>query len=1014
MEINQQRWKKRCIVLFLGSFLFLAGISAQTGSKIKVTGTITDETGETVISATIAEKGNPSNGTISNLDGEFMIEVPSNATLLVSYIGYNTQEVPVNGKTQHSIILKENVEMLEEVVVIGYGSVKKDDLTGSVIAIKAEEMNKGLTTSPQDMISGKIAGVSVISAGGQPGAGSTIRIRGGSSLTAKNDPLVVIDGIIMSNEAVGGLDNGLSTLNPADIETFTVLKDASATAIYGSRASNGVIIVTTKKGKTGKPKVSYNGNVSVSTARNQYDVLSGDEYRDLVNNLPTATDAMKEALSLYPGQSTDWQDEIYRTAISTDHNISVLGGIKNMPYRASLGFTDENGILKTSNFQRFTGSVSLSPSLFDDHLKMNINAKGTKISNRFANKDAIGGAVFYDPTKPVYNDNTLYNGFFTWTNDGQPNGPKNSQGAINPVSILEMTHDKSDVKAFVGNAQFDYKLHFLPELRANVNVAYDYSNSDGKKTIAPNAPQEYGDDPDKSGSRYYYEETFKNVLFESYLQYAKDLKEIESRFDIMGGYSYQSYKQDKNNVKYYLSRDSNRFGEETSVIDPYKTDPRKYVLISFYGRLNYSMMDRYLLTFTLRNDGSSRFAKGNRWGLFPSVALAWRMNEESFLKDSDYLSNLKLRLGWGQTGQQDISDNWYPSRQSWAWGKGGAMYPFYDENGNVTWVNVIKPTAANPNLKWETTTTWNVGFDYGFLNNRINGTIDYYYRKTTDLLNAEVNVPAGTDFAELVVANIGSLTNKGLEFSINAVPVQTKDFSWDVGYNVAWNKSEITALTFDDAMAASPGKRFESTGGVGGKTIKIHSVGYAPGSFYVYEQIYDQNGKPIEGAYVDRNKDGMINDDDLYQYKKPEADVLMGFSSKFTYKNWDLGFNGRVSLGNYLYYATEATNGGLNVSDLFGNNNLTNRTPYSLKAGFSTRQRLSDYYVQNASFLKIDNITLGYSFSTRFMTGRVFGTVQNPIILTKYKGLDPEISNGLDKELYPRPLRFIMGVNLNF
>lgn len=1011
MKINQQGWKK-LFFLFTGLFILLTA-SAQSGGKIKVTGIVKDEIGEPIIGASISEKGEPTNGTISDIDGNFTLDVATNGILQVSYIGYNTQDVPVNGKVNHTIVLKEKTELLNEVVVIGYGSVRKEDLTGSVAAIKVDELNKGLSTSPQDLLGGKIAGVSVISGGGEPGSGSTIRIRGGSSLSAKNDPLIVVDGVILSNENVGGLSNGLSTINPSDIETFTVLKDASSTAIYGSRASNGVIIITTKKGKSGKLKINYTGNVSVSSPRNKFDVLSGNEYRDLVNGMPSATDAMKQALNMYPDTNTDWQDQIYRTAVSTDHNVSMFGAIKDMPFRASLGYTDENGILKTSNFQRYTGSVSFTPAFFDDHFKVNLNAKGSYIKNRFANKGAIGSAVFYDPTKPVYNDNTIYGGYYTWTNDGTPDGPKNSQGAINPVSMLYMTSDHSNVKTFVGNMQFDYKFHFLPELRANVNLAYDYSNSDGKLTVAPNAPAEYGEDKDKSGSRKYYNETFKNKLIDIYLQYAKEVTDISSRFDVMGGYSYQSYQQDKDRVKYYLSRDPEKFGEETSVIDPFFDDSRKYVLLSFYGRLNYSLMDKYLLTFTLRDDGSSRFAKKHRWGLFPSLAAAWRLNQESFLKDAEFLSDLKLKLGWGKTGQQDISDNWYPSQQSWSSGKGGAMYPFYDENGNVEWVNVVKPTAANPDLKWETTTTWNVGLDYGFLNNRINGTLDYYYRKTNDLLNAEVNVPAGTNFAELVVANIGSLTNKGLEFSVTAVPVQTKDFTWDVTYNVAWNKSRITSLTFNDAMAVSPGKRFESTGGNGAKTIKIHSVGYAPGSFYVYEQMYDETGKPIEGAYVDRNNDGVVNDNDLYQFKKPDADVLMGFSSKFTYKSWDLGFNGRVSLGNYMYNATESNNAGLNVSDLFGNNNLSNRTPYALENGFSTRQRLSDLYVQNASFLKIDNITLGYSFKTKWVNGRVYGTVQNPIIITKYRGLDPEISGGMDRELYPRPVRYMMGVNIN-
>lgn len=1020
MKVNCKDWRKH-LMLFMGLIAFSLSY-AQSDGKITVQGNVSESTGDPLIGVSIREKENPTNGTITDMDGNYTVNVSPNSTLEFFYIGMRSQEIKVERRTLISVVMQEDRQMLDEVVIIGYGSVKKDDLTGSVIAIKAEEMNKGLAVSPQDMLGGKIAGVSVVSGGGQPGSSSTIRIRGGSSLSAKNDPLIVVDGVIMSNESVEGLSNGLSTINPADIETFTVLKDASATAIYGSRASNGVILITTKKGLSGtgggKVRVSYNGNISINTPRNTMDVLSGDEYRAFVAGRPDVTDAMLTALNMYPNQSTDWQDVIYRTSVSTDHNVSVLGSIKDIsPYRVSVGYTNDNGILKTSNFERFTGNLSLTPSFFNDYLKVNLNAKGTYIQNRFANVDAVAGAVFFDPTKPVYNDNTKFGGYYTWTNDGTPDGTRNNQAAVNPLSLLEMTRDKSTVKAFVGNAQFDYKLHFFPDIRVNVNMAYDYSNSDGGKYIAPNAPSNYGEDPDMSGSDSHYENTYTNLLFESYAQYEKNLDAIQSNISVMGGHSYQSYKQDKDNVTYYLSRDPERFGQRTTESSPYWEDPKKYVLLSFYGRLNYSLMDRYLLTFTLRDDASSRFSKSNRWGLFPSLALGWRISEEAFMQDFDALHNLKLRLGWGVTGQQDISDNWYPSQQSWAWGQGGVGYPIYDESGNVTWVNVIKPTAANPNLKWEETTTWNAGLDYGFLGGRINGTIDFYYRKTDNLLNQEVNVPAGKDFAELIVANIGSLENKGLEFSINATPIETKDFSWEIGYNIAFQKSEITELTFNDAMATSPGKRFESTGGVGSKYVKIHSVGHAPGSYYVYEQIYGEDGKPIEGAYVDRNNDGKINDDDLYQYKKPEADVLMGFSSKFYYKNWDLGFNGRVSLGNYVYNAVAATNGGLDRSSIFGNNNLTNRTPDALETNFSTRQRLSDHYVQNASFLKIDNITLGYSFSNILgdkLQGRVFGTVQNPIVISKYKGLDPEISNGMDWNFYPRPLTFIMGVNINF
>ncbi|MDL2281955.1 SusC/RagA family TonB-linked outer membrane protein, partial [Parabacteroides sp. OttesenSCG-928-G06] len=842
-----------------------------------------------------------------------------------------------------------------------------------------------------------------------------IRIRGGSSLSASNDPLVVIDGVIMGSGGADGLSNPLSTVNPNDIETFTVLKDASATAIYGSRASNGVILITTKKGTTGKVHVNYSGNVSVSTKRKTIEVLSADEFRDMVTNHPEVTDGMLTALNLYPGTETNWQDEVLRTAVSTDHNVSVYGSFRDvMPYRVSVGYTNQNGILKTSNFERYTGSISLTPSFFDDHLRLNLNGKGVLINNQFADEGAIGGAVSFDPTKPVYNGNNKYKGFFTWTTDNTPEGTKAGSAGVNPVSLLELRDSHSKVKSFIGNAQFDYKVHFLPELRLNLNLAMDYSKSDGQTYVDPDAPASYSPDVNQTGSNYLYNSSRNNLLLDFYAQYAKELPAIDSRFDVMGGYSYQSYLSKSDNISYYLSREPGRYGENTEISSAFKEFESKYVLVSFFGRLNYSLKDRYLLTFTLRDDASSRFAKDNRWGLFPSVALGWRMIEESFLKDNDVLSDLKLRLGWGVTGQQEINQGDYPYTSFYRNGKGGAMFPFYDANGNVTWINVLAPTAANPDLKWEETTTYNVGLDYGFLNGRINGAIDVYKRKTKDLINAEVNVPAGTDFAEFVVSNIGSLENKGIEFSINAKPVVSKDWTWDIGFNVAYNDTEITELTYND-NSDSPGKRFESTGGDGGLRLKIHSVGYAPGSYYVYQQVYDDGGKPIEGLYVDRNGDGVISDKDLYRYKNPVADVLMGFNSKLTYKQFDFGFNGRISLGNYNYNGTDA-NAALGVNEIFGNNALSNKPRSVLKTNFQQRQRLSDYYIQNASFLKIDNITIGYNFNNLFglSNARVYGTVQNPITITKYEGLDPEVSGGNDRNVYPRPITFLLGVNINF
>lgn len=1001
---------KAFLLLFVGMCLSFHA-NAQ---NVSLQGNVKDATGEPVIGASILEKGT-TNGTVTDYDGNFTLSIAPTGVLQISYIGYRTQEIPYQGQRTLYVILQEDTEVLDEVVVIGYGTVRKDDATGSVTAIKIDEQNKGVIVSPQDALAGKIAGVAVTNSGGQPGAGSTVRIRGGSSLSASNDPLVVIDGVIMGSGSADGLSNPLSTVNPNDIETFTVLKDASATAIYGSRASNGVILITTKKGTSDRVRVNYSGNVSVSTKRNSIEVLSADEFRDVVTNHPNVTEGMLTALNLYPGVETNWQDEVLRTAVSTDHNISVYGSINNtMPYRASFGYTSQNGILKTSNFERYTGSISLTPSFFGDHLRLNLNGKGVYINNQFANVGAVGGAVSFDPTKPVYNDNTKYEGFFTWTTDNTPEGTKAASAGVNPVSLLELGDDHSTVKSFIGNAQFDYKVHFLPDLRLNLNLALDYSKSDGQNYIHPNAPSNYSPDDNQTGSNRLYNNTRNNQLLDFYAQYAKALPSIESRFDVMAGYSYQSYHNQSDNITYYLSREPGRFGENAEVSDEFKEFESKYVLVSFFGRLNYTWKDRYLLTFTLRDDASSRFAKDHRWGLFPSVALGWRVIEESFLKDNGVLSDLKLRLGWGITGQQEINQGDYPYISFYRSGKGGAMYPFYDESGNVKWINVLAPTAANPDLKWEETTTYNVGIDYGFLNGRINGAIDVYKRKTKDLINAEVNVPAGTDFAEYVVSNIGSLENKGIEFAINAKPVVSRDFTWDVGFNIAYNDTEITELTYND-NSDSPGRRFESTGGDGGLRLKIHSVGYAPGSYYVYQQVYDQGGKPIEGMYVDRNGDGVVSDKDLYRYKNPVADVLMGFNSKITYKNLDFGFNGRVSLGNYNYNGT-AANAALGVNEIFGNNALSNKPKSVLDTNFQQRQRLSDYYIQNASFLKIDNITVGYNFDNLFglASTRLYATVQNPIIITKYDGLDPEVDGGNDRDVYPRPITFLLGVNINF
>ncbi|MDF9831758.1 TonB-dependent receptor [Parabacteroides sp. PF5-6] len=994
---------------------FFVGMSLSFHAQAQnatVRGNVKDATGEPVIGASILEKGT-TNGTVTDYDGNFSLSLAPGGVLSISYIGYKTQEIPYQGQQNLIVILQEDSELLDEVVVIGYGTVRKDDATGSVTAIKPDKMNRGLTTNAQDMIGGKIAGVSVISEGGTPGGGSTIRIRGGSSLSASNDPLIVIDGLAMDNEGVKGLANPLSMVNPNDIETFTVLKDASATAIYGSRASNGVIIITTKKGTAGsKPRVTYDGNVSVSSVRNTLDVMDGDEFRAYVNKLYAGQD---DILSKLGTSNTDWQDEIYRTALSTDHNINVYGGLKNMPYRVSFGYTNQSGVVKTSKFERYTLSANLSPSFFDGYLKLNANAKYMHAKNRYADGGAIGAAASFDPTQSIYSSDEVhqkyFGGYWQWDIDGTAlNDPTwkrtaNALASFNPVATLEQRDDTSKANSFVGNIEADYKLHFFPDVRLHANLGGDFSKGKQTTTVSP-----YSASNNYFGSYGFEEVTKYNLSLNAYAQYLKDFN--WSNLDVIAGYEWQHFHRKGENAYYglYPSTNTEFPGEQYSPTSKiWKTES---YLVSFFGRVNYSILNKYLVTATLRYDGTSRFSDDNRWGLFPSMALGWKMKEEEFLKDIDVLSDLKLRLGYGITGQQNLNQGDYPYIPTYIRNEEGAYYQFGDEMQSL-----YRPDAYNKDLKWEETTTWNAGLDYGFLNGRITGSVDYYFRKTKDLINV-VDVPAGTNFKNRVISNIGSLENKGLEFSINAKPIVTNDFTWDIGYNITYNDNEITKLT-----VGSGDGYYVATGGISagtGNNAQAHMVGHAASSFYVYQQVYDKNGNPIENLFVDRNGDGIINSDDRYIYKKPTADVLMGFSSKFTYKQFDLSFTLRASFNNYVYNDVEADRANVGASGIWSTSGFfSNRPKSAIETGFNGvgNYYLSDYYVQNASFLRCDNVTLGYSFPTLFgapISGRAYLTGQNLFVITKYDGLDPEINGGIDNNVYPRPLVGLIGVTLNF
>mgnify|MGYP001086225106 CR=1 FL=1 len=1009
------------LTLIVGLFLSV-GVYAQ---NITVKGHVKDALGG-VIGANVVEKGNSSNGTITNADGNFTLSVSKGATLVISFIGYKTQEVAAAPSVV--VNMEDDSQLLDAVVVIGYGSVKKSDLSGSVVAIEAEELNRGAVTSPQELIQGKVPGLAITSGDGGPGAGSTIRIRSGASLNASNDPLIVIDGIPTSNDAAPGTSNALSTINPNDIETFTVLKDASATAIYGSRASNGVIIITTKKGSQGKVKVTYSSTYTVKDPYNRLDVMSGDEFRNaILGQYAEGTaegKAVRDILNQFPEQSTDWQDAIYQAGLSTDQNLAVAGKAGFLPFRVSFGYNNERGTLKTSKYERYTGAVNLSPKFFDNHLSVDVNVKGTINNNRFADSGAVGAAAYYDPTKPIYTDTEYgYNGYYNWTSIVEGAASPNTLASVNPLSLLYNVDNSGTTKRSLGNIQLDYKIHGFEDLRANLNLGYDVAKTTGDNYVVPGSFQAAKDGDFKNiGQGSSWSNLRRNHVLDFYLNYVKDIEAIRSHIDVMAGYSWQhfyynNFSQGKSNPIEKLAVDKEGWtyddNEGRYLRDDSTPAPYENYLVSFFGRLNYNLMDRYLLTATLRRDGSSRFSKNHRWGMFPSVALAWSLINENFMESTrGVLSNLKLRVGYGITGQQEIGDYMYLTKY------------VFSNNTNTQYLGsfLLKPDGYSPDLKWEETTTYNVGIDYGFLNNRINGSIEYYQKHTKDLLNT-VSAPAGTNFTNQITANVGTMKNEGLEFNINAVAIRTKNFSWELGYNVTWNKSEITKLTVNynpeyEGIAAA-----NAPFGTG-VVLSRHQVGATPYNFWLFQQVYDENGNAIQGALVDRNKDGQITDADRYfTNRSPLADCYMGLSSQFTYKNWDLGFNLRASIGNYAFNASNADNGTLNNFGNQGSLSNYNKAAIEYTNGFkltnAVEHKCSDMYLENASYMKMDNITFGYTFKKFFtdkISGRISASVQNVFTVTKYSGLDPEIPgvNGIDNNIWPRPRTYTLGLNLNF
>ncbi len=996
---------------FLRTLLILFCFASSAAFAQTINGTVLDETGQTMIGAAARIQGTTI-GMTTNLDGKFTIQAPKEGTNIVevSFIGYQKEVRSVNVKAGQTVDLKFNMvpsgNNLNEVVVIGYGSTEKKDLTGAVASVSSKDFLKGNINTPEQLISGKVAGVQITPNGGSPGSGSTIRIRGGSSLNASNDPLIVIDGVPLANDGIAGSPNPLSLINPNDIENMTILKDASATAIYGSRASNGVIIITTKKGKTDAFKVEVNSVNSVANVTRLVDVLSADEFRGIINS---TNDTNKT--KLMGTANTNWQELIYRTAISSDNLINFSGGIKKLPYRLSLGYLNQNGVLITDNMKRSTANFNLSPTFFKDHLKVEINQKATLSNSTFANQGAIGAAIGFDPTQEPRTNSDRFGGYFEWLNGKNPN----ALAGRNPLGLIEQRLDQSQVFRNIGNLQLDYKFHFLPELRANLNVGYDIARSNGTVTVTDSAASNYFSNA--KGQFAPYVQNRDNKLLEFYLNYKKDLKKIKSVIDVIGGYSYQDWYFSSPNIR-SLQANLDTIPGSLAPVFPFALSQN--TLVSFYGRLNYTFNGKYLFTGTLRNDGSSRFSKSARWGLFPSAAFAWRIIEEKPFKKMKHLSDLKLRLGYGVTGQQDVGVN-FNYLPIYSKSENTAQYQF----GNQFFYT-LRPSRYDEAFKWESTTTYNGGIDYGFFKGRVNGSVDVYYKKTEDLI-AEIDVPAGTNFNNRVLTNVGSVENKGIEFIINTVPIAKKDLEWTVGFNLTANRNKILALSRFSNDTAIGNLVGGIAGGVG-NTIQINTVGQQINTFYVYQQKYDENNRPIEvgdtsssgviyrdtDAYQDLNGDGKINSQDLYRHKNPAPRFFLGFNTQVSYKNWTFGLLARGSFGNYMY-SNVASNSGNRNALLPASPTLSNGSSDILNTEFRVPQYFSDYYVQKAWFVRVDNINIGYSFGRILKNKiglRVFATIQNAFLITKYKGVDPEIFNGIDNNLYPRPRVFSLGVNI--
>jgi len=985
----KESYMKRMLVSYMLLWTVIA-VHAQSGGII---GRVVDENNQPLVGASIqVQQLNRTART--DEEGRYSLTgiVDGTYVIAVSYLGYLTSEqrITVSGiPVTVNVMLQPDEQSLEEVVVIGYGTQRKGELTGSLTSVNAKDFQKGIITTPEQLISGKVAGVQITPNGGRPGAGSTIRIRAGASLNASNDPLIVVDGVPLSNTGIDGSPNALGLINPNDIESYTILKDANATAIYGSRASNGVILITTKKGASGRPTVNFSSQNSLATLGRRLEVLSADQLRQYVQ-----ANGSNAHIALLGSENVDWQDVIYREAFATDNNLSISGTSGFLPYRVSVGFLRQDGILKRDEMDRTSAAISLSPKFFDNHLRVDLNVKGSMQNSMFANQGAIFNSLQFDPTQPIHAENAFGN-YFEWKQGDNPHplAPRN------PLGLIDLRDDNAKVNRSFGNLQLDYAFHFLPELRANLNLGYDLSRGRGNVFVPAHAAQNFT----TQGTQSRYLTDISNQVAEFYLNYNKTFAgAVRSNLDVTAGYGYYDYKTTRNNYP-TLRADGSVLSTPN-----FPFDIPQNRLISYYGRAIYTLADKYILSGTLRTDGSSQFSPENRWGIFPSAGLTWRIKNEAFLADADGLSSLNLRLSYGKTGQQDgianygYLSNYYLSSNESQYQLGDAFYQTYS------------PIAYDQDIRWESTATYNAGLDYGFVGNRINGTIDVYYKKTEDLLSV-IPIPVGTNFSNLLLTNVGNMENTGVELNINAIPVQQENLAWDLNFNFTYNHNKVTNLT-----AVDDPNYFTEVGyieGGTGQNVQVHTVGYSPFTYRLYKQVYHEDGTPLEGVYEDLDGNGMINDLDRNLYKSPLPSYILGFTTGLTYKKWNINTVLRANIGNYVY--DNITSNMAVRNNVINPAGVVNNAPVDiLNSNFQTNRAMSDYYLHNGSFLRMDNLSLSYNVGRLLANGvgnlLISANVQNVFTITKYKGIDPEVQSGIDNRVYPRPRTFVLGLNLGF